>query len=82
MASPMAEYDAAAAAEVACWPGAKIDGIVSGKLHRKTFIRFGTQRRFVVSPRSAGDKRRGPMRHCNDIRRVLRELGATRSGAL
>lgn len=78
MKSKMADYDAAAEEEIARWPGAAIVETITGRKHRKTFISFNGNTRFVVSPATTGDGKRGPMRHCNDIRKVLRELGATR----
>ena len=79
MKSHMADYDAAAQDEVARWPGAQIVEIVTGRKHRKTVIGFGGNTPFVVSPATSRDTKRGPMRHCNDIRKVLRELGAVRN---
>lgn len=75
----MADYDSAAQEEVARWPGAAIIEIVTGRKHRKTYLAFGGNTRFVVSPASGSDGRRGAMRHANDIRKVLRELGAERN---
>lgn len=65
-------------AELAFWPGVEIAAIEDAKKHRKIILSFDGQTRFVIGAKTRSDSHAGPHRFKGDVRKVCRELGATR----
>jgi hypothetical protein len=70
-------YDDPADAELEQWPGVEAKRVVRGK-HYALVLTFNGVSRFVIYPTSPGDTR-GALNHIQNIREVLREMGATRA---
>lgn len=70
------DYDAMADAELARWQGVTHERGMTAK-HHYLAVTYRGQTRRIVYPASGSD-RRGPQNHAQDVRQVLRELGAVR----
>lgn len=70
-------FDDPVEAELARWPGVTWSREVRGK-HYALVLSFGCVSRFVIYSGSPSDGLRGAMNHLQDVRGVLRDLGATR----
>ena len=70
-------YDDLADRELSAWPGVQWERDESGK-HLALRLTYAGESRKVHYPFTPSDKWRGPLNHVQDIRRVLRELGARR----
>jgi hypothetical protein len=66
------------AAEVAEWPGAKIVGVEIGRKHHRLRLTYGGKERFMMLSGSPSD-RCAENNQIRDVRKVLTELGASRS---
>ena len=70
-------YDELADRELSAWPGVQWERGEGGK-HLALRLTYAGESRKVHYPLTPSDKGRGPLNHINDIRRILRELGARR----
>jgi hypothetical protein len=77
MTDSLRQYETAIRDEVAMWPGVTVEFGDSAK-HRVAVLKFGEQTRKKFYPASPSDFR-GSMRAVSDVRRILRDAGATRS---
>lgn len=71
-------YDEPTDAELARWPGVTSTRTVRSK-HYALLLTFNGVTRQVFYPCSPSDAYRGALNHLADVRRVLTELGATRT---
>lgn len=63
--------------ELRRWPGVSWDRRHRSK-HMALVLTYRGMTRFVTYPLTSSDNARGPQNHVGDIRRTLREMGATR----
>lgn len=78
MSSLYREYLAGIEAEVERWHGASVAFEHGGK-HERAVISFAGRSRTVIFPTSPSDSRRGLLNSLSDVRRLLREMGATQT---
>lgn len=71
------EYQNVAEREIASWAGVEFRVDMHGR-HEKLRLTFNGQTRHLLRPRTPSDTR-GPTNHRCDIKRKLKEMGATRS---
>lgn len=72
-------YELPADREIASWPGvAVLARAVMPSGHRRLIVEFRGRRRFIAYPGTPTGNPRAIKNHIQDIRRVLRELGAER----
>jgi len=71
------EYDGIVDTELAKWPGVAWSRQPRGK-HQALVLEFGGVSRFVIYPTTPGDSGRGALNHLQNVRGVLKELGAVR----
>lgn len=79
MSEPLrrSDHDDYAEAELKNWPGVTWERHHRSK-HMALVLTFRGVSRFVTYPLTTSDRIRGPLNHVSTIRRVLREMGATR----
>jgi hypothetical protein len=65
--------------ELEKWSGVEAYREFPGNKHNRLIITYGDQSRFVIYPSSPGKCRKAILNHLQDVRRVLRELGAQRT---
>jgi hypothetical protein len=71
-------YDELVARELADWPGVRHEHLPHGAKSRRLLVTYNGASRKIYSPLTPSDRAHGALNHLNDIRRVLRELGAQR----
>jgi hypothetical protein len=71
-------YDEYREAELKNWPGVSVSEVRRGSKADRVYLAYNGKSRFVSFPHSPSDSRTGPRNHVQDVRRVLRELGAQR----
>jgi hypothetical protein len=65
--------------ELESWPGVSVERDWT-KRHMRVTVTFQGRSRFVIAPATGSDAR-GPLNHVQDLRQVLREIGAERATA-
>jgi len=67
-------YETAAMAEIAKWPGVTAKFTKTSR-HAYCILSFNGKSKKAIYPVTGSD-RKGPLNHCQDIRGILREMGA------